>query len=221
MTLRKTLALSAAFVVAVALFGALSTSASAQAAPFTAYGTGATAGDEIGIWAGSTLCTTATVDSSGNWGPVQVGESLGDCSFADGDTISFSVNGAVADESETWAAQGAPADRANGTTLTVTAAKLAAKLRFPARRATPVWPPAMRAPARSSPSSSLPSRWRWWPVVARRRALARAVRPRVDTRGRSSCGTPARRPAVSYARTFRGAPRAPGAHATPIRAASA
>jgi hypothetical protein len=120
MTLRKTLALSAAFVVAVALFGALSTSASAQAAPFTAYGTGATAGDEIGIWAGSTLCTTATVDSSGNWGPVQVGESLGDCSFADGDTISFSVNGAVADESETWAAQGAPADRANGTTLTVT-----------------------------------------------------------------------------------------------------
>ena len=121
MTLRKTLALSAAFVVAVALFGALSTSASAQmGAPFTAYGTGATAGDEIGIWAGSTLCTTATVDSSGNWGPVQVGESLGDCSFADGDTISFSVNGAVANESETWAAQGAPADVANGTALTVT-----------------------------------------------------------------------------------------------------
>lgn len=120
--LRKTLALSAAFAVAVSLFGALSTTASAQTSPpFTAYGTGATAGDEIGIWAGSTLCTTVTADASGNWGPVQVGESgLGDCTFADGDTISFSLNGDVADQTETWAAGGAPADVATGTVLTAT-----------------------------------------------------------------------------------------------------
>ena len=119
--LRKTLALSAAFAVAVSLFGALATTAYAQTSPpFTAYGTGATAGDEIGIWSGSTLCDTATADSSGNWGPVQVGESLGDCSFSDGDTISFSLNGDTADETETWAAGGAPADVANGTVVTVT-----------------------------------------------------------------------------------------------------
>lgn len=118
--LRKTLALSAAFAVAVSLFGAFATTAHAQAVPFTAYGTGATAGDEIGIWSGSTQCTTATADADGNWGPVQVAETTGDCTFADGDTISFSVNGEVADESETWSAGGAPADVAAGTVLTVT-----------------------------------------------------------------------------------------------------
>lgn len=117
--LRKTLALGAAFAVAVSLFGALSTTAYAQTSPpFTAYGTGASDGDEIGIWAGSTQCTTATADASGNWGPVQVGETLGDCSFSDGDTISFSLNGDLADQSETWAAGGAPADVAAGTVLT-------------------------------------------------------------------------------------------------------
>ena len=119
--LRKTLALGAAFAVAVSLFGALSTTAHAQTSPpFTAYGTGATSGDEIGIWAGSTQCTTTTADASGNWGPVQVGETLGSCSFADGDTISFSLNGDLADQTETWAAGGAPADVATGTVLTAT-----------------------------------------------------------------------------------------------------
>jgi len=118
--LRKMLALSAAFAVAVSLFGAVTTTANASGVPFTAYGTGATAGDEIGIKSGSTLCESVTADASGNWGPVSVGESLGDCSFADGDTISFSLNGADADQSETWKAAGAPADVATGTVLTVT-----------------------------------------------------------------------------------------------------
>lgn len=119
--LRRTLVLGAAFAVAISLFGAISTTAHAQTnPPFTAYGTGATADDEIGVWAGSTLCTTTTADASGNWGPVQVGESLGDCTFADGDTVSFSLNGIVADQTETWAAGGAPTDVATGTVLTVT-----------------------------------------------------------------------------------------------------
>ena len=118
--LRKTLALSAAFAVAVSLFGAVTTTANAAGVPFTAYGTGATAGDEIGIKSGSTLCESVTADASGNWGPVSVGESLGDCSFAEGDAISFSLNGADADQSETWKAAGAPADVATGTVLTVT-----------------------------------------------------------------------------------------------------
>jgi hypothetical protein len=118
--LRKTLALSAAFAVAVSLFGAFATTASAQTVPFTAYGTGATAGDEIGIWAGSTQCTSVVADADGNWGPVQVADTLGDCTFADGDTISFSLNGDVADQTETWSNGGAPADVATGTVLTAT-----------------------------------------------------------------------------------------------------
>ncbi len=119
--LRKTLALGAAFAVAVSLFGALSTTAHAQAVPFIAYGTGATAGDSIGVhMADLTLCETVTVDADGNWGPVQVGADLNDCSFSDGDTIAFSVNGDVADQSETWSPGGAPADAATGTVLTVT-----------------------------------------------------------------------------------------------------
>jgi len=119
--LRKTLALSAVLAVAVALFGSLTTTAHAQNPPFTAYGTGATEGDEIGIWAGSTQCATATADADGNWGPVQLGETVGDCTFADGDTISFSLNGTVAEQTETWAAGGAPADVATGTVLSAAA----------------------------------------------------------------------------------------------------
>ena len=116
--LRKTLALSAVLAVAVALFGSLATTAHAQNPPFTAYGTGAADGDTIGIYAGSTSCATATADASGNWGPVQLGETAGDCTFAAGDTISFSLNGTVAEQTETWAAGGAPADVATGTVLT-------------------------------------------------------------------------------------------------------
>ena len=124
--LRKTLALSAAFAVAVSLFGALATTVNAQTnPPFTAYGTGATSGDEIGIMSGTTSCATATADASGNWGPVQVGETLGSCSFAAGDTISFTLNGSTAEQTETWASGGAPAAVATGTVLSVAAAAAA------------------------------------------------------------------------------------------------
>ena len=117
--LRKTLALSAAFAVAVALFGALTTTANAQNPPFVAYGTGATADDVVTVYAGSTLCATAdAADADGNWGPVQLDATTGDCTFADGDTISFALNGVVAAETETWSAGGAPADAATGTVLT-------------------------------------------------------------------------------------------------------
>jgi|KNS2250_AmetaT_FD_contig_71_1519772_length_1586_multi_3_in_0_out_0_1 hypothetical protein len=119
---RKTLALSAAFAVAISLFGALATTVNAQTnPPFTAYGTGATSGDEIGIMSGTTSCATATADASGNWGPVQVGETLGSCSFAAGDSISFTLNGSTAEQTEAWASGGAPAAVATGTVLTVAA----------------------------------------------------------------------------------------------------
>ena len=124
--LRKTLALSAAFAVAVSLFGALATTVNAQTnPPFTAYGTGATSGDEIGIMSGTTSCATATADASGNWGPVQVGETRGSCSYAAGDTISFTLNGSTAEQTETWASGGAPAAVATGTVLSVAAAAAA------------------------------------------------------------------------------------------------
>jgi len=119
--LRKTLALSAVLAVAVALFGSLATTASAQSPPFSAYGTGATAGDAIAVLAGSTECATATADAAGQWGPVQLDAAVGDCVFAAGDTISFSLNGTVAEQTETWAVGGAPANAATGTVLTVAA----------------------------------------------------------------------------------------------------
>ena len=119
--LRKTLALSAVLAVAVALFGSMATTAHAQNPPFTAYGTGLAEGDVVGILAGSTECATATADADGNWGPVQLAETTGDCTFAAGDTISFSLNGTVAEQTEVWAAGGAPADAATGTVLTAAA----------------------------------------------------------------------------------------------------
>jgi hypothetical protein len=119
--LRKTLALSAVLAVAVALFGSFATTASAQSPPFSAYGTGAADGDAIAILAGSTECATATADASGQWGPVQLDAAVGDCVFAAGDTISFSLNGTVAEQTETWAVGGAPANAATGTVLTVAA----------------------------------------------------------------------------------------------------
>ena len=130
--LRKTLALSAVLAVAVALFGSLATTASAQSPPFSAYGTGAADGDAIAILAGSTECATATADASGQWGPVQLDAAVGDCVFAAGDTISFSLNGTVAEQTETWAVGGAPANAATGTVLTVAAVVVAEPVAAPA-----------------------------------------------------------------------------------------
>ena len=126
--LRKTLALSAVLVVTVALFGSLATTASAQTSPpFSAYGTGATDGDTIAVLAGTTECATATATATGTWGPVQLNATVGDCSFAAGDTISFSLNGTVAEQTETWAVGGAPADVTTGTVLTVAAVVVVAE----------------------------------------------------------------------------------------------
>jgi len=130
--LRKTLALSAVLAVAVALFGSLATTASAQSPPFSAYGTGAADGDAIAILAGSTECATATADASGQWGPVQLDAAVGDCVFAAGDTISFSLNGTVAEQTESWAVGGAPANAATGTVLTVAAVVVAEPVAAPA-----------------------------------------------------------------------------------------
>jgi len=128
--LRKVLALSAVLAVAVALFGSVATTASAGDIPFTAYGTGSNSGDVIIILSNSTspasVCETVTADSEGNWGPVSLAVTDGDCSFPAGTTISFCLNGTVADQTEIWSAGGAPSNVATGTVLTVAAAAAAA-----------------------------------------------------------------------------------------------
>jgi hypothetical protein len=108
-TLGKTLALSAVLAVAVALFGSLTTTAHAQGAGYTAYGTGTTAGYVVEAYRGDALCGSATADADGNWGPINLNPSA-DCAWADGDTITFHVDGMMAMETATWTAAGYPAD---------------------------------------------------------------------------------------------------------------
>lgn len=115
--IRKIAGLSAAMAVAAVLFGAISASANAQTPPFTAYGTGLTAGAVVGAWIGETACGEATVDADGNW--LIYVEASGDCAPVDGDEISFTIDGAAAAETAVYSAGGAPADVANGISLTV------------------------------------------------------------------------------------------------------
>jgi len=115
--IRKLAGLGTAFAVAAVLFGAISASANAQTPPFTAYGTGLTAGAVVGAWIGDTACGEATVDADGNW--LIYVEAAGDCAPVDGDEISFTIDGAAAAETAVYSAGGAPADVANGIALTV------------------------------------------------------------------------------------------------------
>ena len=79
------------------------------------YGTGLSAGDTVGAWIDGTECASTTAGADGNW-VLRVGP--GDCSPEDGDTVNFSLNGEVAEQTETWSAGGSPSDPA-GITLTV------------------------------------------------------------------------------------------------------
>ena len=79
------------------------------------YGVGLEAGDVVGAWVNGVECASATADASGNW-ILDVDES---CPATDGDTVNFSLNGSVVEETETWSPGGTPADQANGVTLTV------------------------------------------------------------------------------------------------------
>jgi hypothetical protein len=115
---KKMAAPLAALTVATLLFGAFVTSANAQVPPFTAYGSGQTAGDTVEAWNGTVSCGSATVDADGNW-LLQIGSDA-PCAPAEGDAITFTLNGAATDASETYKAGGAPADVAAGITLTAT-----------------------------------------------------------------------------------------------------
>lgn len=115
--IRKMAGLSTAMALTAILFGAFAASASAQTPPFTAYGTGLTAGDTVSASIDGDACGEATVDADGNW--LIYVEAGGDCAPVDGDTISFAINGEAAAETATYSAGGAPADVANGIDLTV------------------------------------------------------------------------------------------------------
>lgn len=122
--IRKMTALGTALAIAAVLFGAFSASASAQAIPFTAYGSGLTAGDTVGAWVGGVVCGETTVDADGNW-VLQI-SSTDPCAPTDGSEIAFSINGVTANGTATFAEGGTPADVAVGITLTAGAAAAAA-----------------------------------------------------------------------------------------------
>ncbi|MCK9486562.1 MAG: hypothetical protein M0R73_07655 [Dehalococcoidia bacterium] len=116
--IRKMAGLGTAMALAAVLFGAFAASASAQAnPPFTAYGTGLTAGDTISASIDGEACGEATVDAEGNWLlPIA---SDHECAPQVGDTINFAINGEAAAETATYSFGGAPEDVANGIDLTV------------------------------------------------------------------------------------------------------
>ena len=122
MTLTRKLAgLGIAFVAAAVLFSAFAASASAQTPPYTAYGVGQTAGAKIAAnIAGKACGGDATVDAGGNW-KIVIGTDAA-CAPKEGDTVSFSINGAAATQTVKWTAGGAPADAAKGIALTAGAA---------------------------------------------------------------------------------------------------
>ena len=104
----------AAVLVGTALLSGAT--AHAQNPPATYYGV-ATAGDEISASIGSTVCETVTADSNGEW-VIVLQESGCDGNAVAGAAVSFTLNGATADQSETWEAGGAPAELVNGISLT-------------------------------------------------------------------------------------------------------
>lgn len=113
--LRKMAAPFAALAVAALLFGAYATTADAQVPPFTAYGSGLTAGDTVEAWANGMSCGSATVDADGNW-LLQIGSDA-PCAPAEGDELTFTLNGEATAAAEIFKAGGAPSDVAGGITL--------------------------------------------------------------------------------------------------------
>ena len=91
--------------------------AHAQTPPATFYGAGLEAGDTVAAMIGDATCGTTDADASGGWAIV-VPEG-GTCGAAAGETVTFTVNGATANETVTWAAAWVPDDVALGIALTV------------------------------------------------------------------------------------------------------
>ncbi len=106
---------------------AFASTAHAQA-PMLVYGPAAS-GAVIVVSVDGAVCETATVgaeaaSSTGYLFVAQIDD--GECGASSGSAITFTVDGAAANESASWSAGGSPADTAVGITLTTAAAAEAA-----------------------------------------------------------------------------------------------
>ena len=110
-------AVAAVLVVGTALLSGAT--AHAQNPPATYFGVAA-AGDEISASIDGVACETVTADANGEWVIVMQENSCGGAAVA-GAGVSFTLNGATADQTETWEPGGAPMDLVNGITLSVMA----------------------------------------------------------------------------------------------------
>ncbi len=106
-----------AFALASVLLLATAMPAAAQTAPYTAYGVGLKAGAKITASVGGVSCGPgATTDVAGNW--IFRITTTDPCSPKEGDTISFAIDGAPAEQTVKWTAGGAPANVTTGIALT-------------------------------------------------------------------------------------------------------
>ena len=113
-------AAGAAFAFAALLLWPVTTAPTVHAQvspPATYFGAGMTPGDEVEAFIGSLSCGVSTVTAAGEW--VIVVQPDASCEPSTGLEVTFAVNGAPAEESETWRPGGVPADLAVGMTLTV------------------------------------------------------------------------------------------------------
>jgi len=117
--IRKIAMVGAAAVAALMLVSSVAIStASAQAAlPYKAYGSGLKAAAKVEAFKGTASVGTATVDAAGNWSiDIQAG---GTANVANGDAISFKLDGATTAQTVTF--QGGQFPAPPGLALTVAA----------------------------------------------------------------------------------------------------
>jgi uncharacterized membrane protein len=117
--IRKFAMVGVAAVAALMLMStvALSTASAQAALPYKAYGSGLKAGATVEAFKGTASVGKATVDASGNWSiDIQAG---GTANVANGDAISFKLDGANATQTVTF--QGGQFPAPPGLALTVAA----------------------------------------------------------------------------------------------------
>lgn len=106
-----------AFALLLGLGLAASSTTHAQGVPGARYFGTAEAGDSVEAFIDGVSCGDAvTADSDGLWILDVPGDA--DCSPSGDDTVTFELNGAAAEETESWRAGGTSADTSTGTTLT-------------------------------------------------------------------------------------------------------
>ncbi len=115
MSMRPPLRFYAALAALTILLPFFAASVSAETPPYTAYGVGQRPGSQIAANIAGRFCGAATVGAAGTWLlPIPTTAA---CAPKEGDTVSFTINGAAAAQTVKWRAGGAPADAVNGIAL--------------------------------------------------------------------------------------------------------